>query len=74
MTGPWLQSNKEYVEVHMREMLARAEQDRLGRRTPTGHPLRYRLGALLIAAGRAMEGPALAACNADEPTYRRVLA
>lgn len=71
MTGPWLQSNPLYVELRMRELLAEAEQDRLGRRARVDRSLRYRLGALLISAGEALAGPARATSAAAESPYQR---
>ncbi len=71
MTGPWMQSNTLYVEVRMRELLAQAERDRLGRRARVGRPLRRRAGALLIAAGRALAGPPLVTASVDEYTPPR---
>jgi hypothetical protein len=71
MMGPWLQYNPRYVELCMREILAQAEQDRLGRRVRVGRPLRHRVGMLLIATGEALAGPAFVAGSADEHPYHR---
>jgi hypothetical protein len=67
-----MQSSTLYVEVHMRELLAQAERDRLGRRARVGRPLRQRVGAFLIAAGEALAGPPLGAANVEDcPPPRR---
>src|SRR5579884_1487461 len=47
-----------YVQLHLKELRAIAEENRRARLVRGSHPLRRRLGRLLVVVGTALAGPA----------------
>ena len=54
MMGNWYDHNSLYVDLHIREMRAAAQEARQLRQVRRARPLRRRVGRLLIRAGETL--------------------
>jgi len=54
MMGNWYDHNGLYIELHMREMRAAADEARRARRARRARPLRRRVGEMLVTAGERL--------------------